>query len=157
MSYIQLTYLSYDNYENMCTLSYHHHQSMTHLSFLGLGHEKWYAPYVFLYSYEFVIWLDCFVGHSCPGGFCPGFWSLVTDMQHYYFAMYPTDDWHLANMFHGYNFPWFCVWEGCFIILLAHGECLGQFWLTPTPASSTRKKNKPWRGWYPAPHLSWVN
>ena len=28
-------------------------------------------PYVFLYSYEFVIWPDCFVGHSCPGGICP--------------------------------------------------------------------------------------
>ena len=29
------------------------------------------ALYVFLYSYEFVICLDCFVGHSCPGGICP--------------------------------------------------------------------------------------
>ena len=24
-----------------------------------------------LYSYEGVIWPDCFVGHSCPGGMCP--------------------------------------------------------------------------------------
>ena len=26
-------------------------------------------------------------------------WSYVTDMQIYYLARYPTDDWHLANMF----------------------------------------------------------
>ena len=32
---------------------------------------QWHAPYVSLYSYEFVIWPDCFVGHSCPCGICP--------------------------------------------------------------------------------------
>ena len=26
-------------------------------------------------------------------------WPSVTDMQHYYHARYPTDDWHLAYMF----------------------------------------------------------
>ena len=31
--------------------------------------------------------------------FLPQIWSPVTDMQHYYLARYPTDDWHLANMF----------------------------------------------------------
>ena len=30
--------------------------------------KQWYAMFVFLYSYEFVIWPYCFVGHSCPGG-----------------------------------------------------------------------------------------
>ena len=29
---------------------------------------------------------------------------------------YPTDDWHIAIMFHRYVFPWLCVWEECFII-----------------------------------------
>ena len=33
--------------------------------------KQWYALYVCLYSYEFVIWPDCFVGHSCPGDICP--------------------------------------------------------------------------------------
>ena len=32
--------------------------------------KQWYALYVYLYSYEFVIWPDCFVGHSCPGRSC---------------------------------------------------------------------------------------
>ena len=38
---------------------------------LGLVMKQWCPLYVFLYSYEFVIWPDCFVGHSCPGGICP--------------------------------------------------------------------------------------
>ena len=33
--------------------------------------KQWCALYVSLYSYEFVIWLDCFMGHSCPGGISP--------------------------------------------------------------------------------------
>ena len=49
----QLTHFSYDDCENMCTLSHFHHQIgiMTHCHCLGLGHEKWHALYVFLYSY----------------------------------------------------------------------------------------------------------
>ena len=61
--------------------------------------KQWYALYFFIYSYEFVIWPDCFLGHSCPGGICPESGPLVTDMQHYYHARSPTDDWHLAYMF----------------------------------------------------------
>ena len=37
----------------------------------GYVMKQWYALYVFLYSYEFVIWPDCFVGHSCPGSVSP--------------------------------------------------------------------------------------
>ena len=38
---IQLTHFSYDDCENMCTLSHFHHQIgiMTHCHCLGLGHE----------------------------------------------------------------------------------------------------------------------
>ena len=54
--------------------------------------KQWCALYVFLYSYEFDIWPDCFVGHSCPGGISPESGTLVTDMQHYYLAKYPTDE-----------------------------------------------------------------
>ena len=31
--------------------------------------------------------------------YLPQIWPSVTDMQHYYHARYPTDDWHLAYMF----------------------------------------------------------
>ena len=31
--------------------------------------------------------------------YLPRIWPSVTDMQHYYYARYPTDDWHLAYMF----------------------------------------------------------
>ena len=53
--------------------------------------------YAFSYSYEFVTWPYCFVGHPCHGVFLPRTWFPVTDMQHYYLARYPTDVWHLAN------------------------------------------------------------
>ena len=50
---IQLTNSSYDDCENMCTLSYYHHQirSMTHLPLFRV--RLWYNAilYVFLYSY----------------------------------------------------------------------------------------------------------
>ena len=65
---------------------------------LWLGHEQWYALHVSLYSYEFVIWPDCVVGHSCPGGICPET-GPVTDMQHYCHTRYLTYYWHLAYMF----------------------------------------------------------
>ena len=31
--------------------------------------------------------------------YLPRIWPSVTDMQHYYHARYPSDDWHLAYMF----------------------------------------------------------
>ena len=51
-----------------------------------------------LYSYEFEIWPDWFVGHVFLLVFAR-YWPAVTDMQHYYHARYPTDDWHLAYVF----------------------------------------------------------
>ena len=33
--------------------------------------KQWCPLYVFLYSYAFVIWPDCFVWHPCPDGICP--------------------------------------------------------------------------------------
>ena len=55
--------------------------------------------------------------------YLPQIWPSVTDMQHYYHASYPTDDWHLAYMFFTcIFFPSMCVWKACFPILLAQGE-----------------------------------
>ena len=38
-------------------------------------------------------------GWIMPWWYLPRIWPSVTDMQHYYHARYPTDDWHLAYMF----------------------------------------------------------
>ena len=59
--------------------------------------KRWYALYVFLCSYEFVIWPDCFVEHSCPGGFCPESGTLTRTYS--ITTLLGTDDWHLANRF----------------------------------------------------------
>ena len=76
--------------------------------------KQWGALYVSLYSYEFVIWLDCFVGHSCPGGVCPesGPLSLTCRIT----TMLPTDDWHLAYMF---SLVYFSV-EVCLVDVFPH-------------------------------------
>ena len=66
---------------------------------LGLGHEtmvcvvclsifSWICDMVGLLRGTFVSWW-----------YLPRIWPSVTDMQHYYHARYPTDDWHLAYMF----------------------------------------------------------
>ena len=66
---------------------------------LGLGHEAmvcavclsiflWICDMAGLLRATFVSWW-----------YLPRIWPSVTDMQHYYHARYPTDDWHLAYMF----------------------------------------------------------
>ena len=64
---------------------------------------------------------------------CPS----VTEIQHYYHARYPTDDWHLAYMFSlVYFFVEACL-KACFPIPLALGEIPASGsvqlsrWLTP--------------------------
>ena len=60
--------------------------------------KKWYALYVFLYVCEFVIWLDCFVGHSCPGGFCP---NLVP--CHWHAALLPRENENIDDILSCYK------------------------------------------------------
>ena len=48
--------------------------------------------------------------------YLPKIWPSVTDMQHYYHARYPTDDWHLAYMF---SLIYFSV-EACLVGLFPH-------------------------------------
>ena len=66
---------------------------------LGLGHETmvsavclskflWICDMAGLLRGTFVSWL-----------YLPRIWPSVTDMQYYYHARYPTDDWFLAYMF----------------------------------------------------------
>ena len=49
---------------------------------------------------------------------CPS----VTEIQHYYHARYPTDDWHLAYMFSLVHFFVEACLKACFSIPLALGE-----------------------------------
>ena len=95
---LQFTHFSCDDWENIYTLSYHHQiGSITHC--LGLGHETM-KPTVCL---SIFLWI-CDMARLLRGTFLswwylPRIWPSVTDMQCYYHARYPTDDWHLANMF----------------------------------------------------------
>ena len=66
--------------------------------------KQWYALYVLLCSYEFVIWLNCFVGHFMSWWFLPRIWSSVT--------------WHAASLFCYVPYWWVtpskCVFTGIF-------------------------------------------
>ena len=64
---------------------------------LGLGHETMVS------SLSIFLWI-CDMAGLLRGTFVswwyfPRIWHSVTDMQYYYHARYPTDDWHLAYMF----------------------------------------------------------
>ena len=61
--------------------------------------KQWYALYVFLYSYEFVTWPDCFVGHSCSGGNCPesGPLSLTCSISTMLGTLLTIDTWHMFS------------------------------------------------------------
>ena len=76
--------------------------------------KQWYALCV-----PMNLWYGWFASWdiSCHGGFLPRIWFPVTDMQHYYFARYHTDDWHIANVFSSVFFPCLHCWEGCTNIL----------------------------------------
>ena len=72
-------------------------RTITHC--LRLGHE----------TMECVVCLSIFLwicdmagllhGTFVSWRYLPWIWPPVTDIQHYYHARYPTDDWHLAYMF----------------------------------------------------------
>ena len=83
-----------------------------------------------------------------PWWYLPWIWPSVTDMQHYYHARYPTDDWHPAYMFLLVYFPSKCAWKACFPILLAPGEISASGSMHPSrchhppPPPLARKQNR---------------
>ena len=69
---------------------------------------------------------------SCPGGFCPESGPLSLGMQHHYFARYPTDEWHLANVYSLVYFSVVVCMRGLYHhILLATARALCQGQCTP--------------------------
>ena len=83
---------------------------------LGLGHETMVCAvclFVFLWIYDMAGLLR---GTFVSWWYMPRIWPSVTDMQHYYHARYPTDDWHLAYMF---SLVYFSV-EMCLVCVFPH-------------------------------------
>ena len=123
---IQLTYISYADCENTCTLSSYHHQigSMTHLP---LCRDTMICA-VSSVLYEFVIWPECFVGHSCSRSFCPesGPLSLTCSIINLVVILLMSGTWQIRV--HRYNCPWMYVWQGCISILLAHDQDVASVW-----------------------------
>ena len=74
--------------------------------------------------------------------YLPRIWPPVADMQHYYHARYPTDDWHLAYMFSLVNFSVEMCLVGAFPILLHQARSLRQGLCTPHAGSPPHQKTK---------------
>ena len=82
--------------------------------------------------------------------YLPRIWPSVTDMQHYYHARYPTDDWHLAYMF---SLVYFSV-EVCLVGVFPHSfstrrdPCVRVCapLTLPPPSRENKKSNRGWPG-----------
>ena len=97
----QLTQFRRDGWENMllCPIVIIKSEVWTTIHCLELGHETMVCAvclFIFLWSCDMA---GLRRGTFASWWYLPRIWPLVTDMQHYYHARYPTDDWHLACMF----------------------------------------------------------
>ena len=83
---------------------------------LGLGHETMVCAVCF----SIFLWIRDMArllrGTFVSWWYLPRIWPSVTNMQHFYHARYPTDDWHLAYMF---SLVYFSV-EVCLVGLYPH-------------------------------------
>ena len=82
-----------------------------------------------LYALSFYILIALWYGRIASWGIrilvvLPRIWPPVTDMQQYYFASDPIDDWHLTNMFPYVYFSVSVYLREFLVILLAHGQDL---------------------------------
>ena len=104
----------------------------------------WYICMAGLLSGTFVSWW-----------YLPRIWPSVTDMQHYYHARYPTDDWHLAYMFSLVYFSVEVCLEGVFphSVSTRQDSCV-RVYAPLTLAPPSRKKQQNRTGGDPVLHLN---
>ena len=88
-----------------------------------------------LYSYQFVIWPDCFEGLPCRGGFRPE--PVPLSLTCSIITMLGT----VLMIFTGILLS-DCVWEGLIIILFAHGSDLVSVLMPPTFMAKHNTKRK---------------
>ena len=93
----QFTHFPCDDWENIYTLSYYHHQigSMNYCPLFRVRSWNNGVRCLFIFS-----WI-CNTAGLHRGTFVswwylPRIWPSVTDIQHNYHVRYPTDDWHLT-------------------------------------------------------------
>ena len=108
---------------------------------LGLGHETMVCAVclsVFLWICDLAGLLR---GMFVSWWYLPRIWPSVTDMQLYYHARYPTDDWHLAYMF---SLVYFSV-EMCLVGVFPHSistrQILASGSMHPSRCPPSRKHN----------------
>ena len=116
---------------------------------LGLGHETMVCAVCLSIFLSICDMAGLLRGTFVSWWYLPRIWPSVTDMQHYYPARYPTDDWHLAYMF---SLVYFSI-EVCLVGVFTHSvstrwDPCDRVYAPLTLASPlTRKQKQSNRGW----------
>ena len=117
---------------------------------LGLGHETMVSAVclsIFLWICDMAGLLR---GTFVSWWYLPRIWPSVTDMQYYYHAKYPSDDWHLAYMFSLVYFSVEVCLEGVFLhsVRTWRDSCVRVYapLTPPPPPPSWKKQTKSNRG-----------
>ena len=155
----QFTHFPCGDWDNIYTLFYYHHQigSMNYYPLFRVRSWNNGARCMSLY-----ILMNLWYGRIASWAFVswwylPRIWPSVTDMQHYYHARYPADDWHLAYMFSLVYFSIEVCLEGVFphFVSTRRDSCARVYaplTLAPPPPPSRKKQNR--TGGDPALHLN---
>ena len=119
---------------------------------LGLGHETMVCAVclsIFLWIRDMARLLR---GTFVSWWYLPRIWASVTDMQHYYHARYPTDDWHLEYMFSPVYFSVDVCLVGVFLhsVSTRRDPCVRVCAPLTLASPLTRKQKSNW-GWPGSP------
>ena len=101
--WFQVTHFPCDDWENIYTLSYYHHQ-IGSMNYYPLFRVRSWNNDDGVRCMSFYILLNLWYGRIASWDIrvlvvFARIWPSATDMQHYYHARYPTDDWHLTYKF----------------------------------------------------------
>ena len=137
----------------MYTLSYYHHQigSMNYYPLFRV--RSWNNS---MRCMSFYILMNLWYGRIASSDIrvlvvFARIWPSATDMQHYYHARYPTDDWHLAFMF----LLVYCSVEVCLEGVFPHSvskrrdPCVRVY--APLTLAPPSRENKIEQGWPGSP------
>ena len=139
----QFTHFSCDDWEIIYTLSYRHHRNGSINYYPLLRVRSWNNGVRCMSFYILMAWL--LRGTFVSWWYLPRIWTSVTDMQYYYHARYPIDDWHLAYMFSLVYFSVEVCLEGVFphSVSTWRDSCVSVYApLTLAPPLTKKKSNR---------------
>ena len=147
------THFPCDDWDNIYTSS--HYDQIGNVNYYPLFRVRSWNNGVRCMSFYILLWI-CDLAGLLRGTFVsrwhlPRIWPSVTDMQDYYHARYPTDDWRLRYMFSLVYFSVEVCLEGVFphSVSARRDPCVRVY--APLTLASPSRKNKIEQGWPSSP------